>query len=455
MYTFFSLVVIIVGLFLQMFFLIPKIYESYEKERLVKYADQFSGEVSKYLSNNFKENNFENNTLEITFLNDINVYFTYKDKPYYLFTQDGNAETTTAEIVPFTMDFKKYDELGELVETRVQQYEGSEIKFFFIPKKENINGVRHSILLAFPYIIMLTIFISIVFAVAFSQMISRPVVTLSKKAKAIEKLNFENKYIVDSEDELGQLSGSLENMSEKLEKYIAELSDDVARAEAKEREQRMTMSIMTHELKTPLTVLKGHTDCMLKNIGDYANREKYLAQNIETIERMERLVEDILTSARLDTINNNLRRQHFEVKSFIEKVLVDTELQQQEKKLTLNVNINETWLYVDETLIERAVKNIIENAIKYSEEGTKVTISLVNHKLRVTNTNNEINENDLMLLFKPFYRLDDSRNSKSGGHGIGLYIVKKTLESHNFDYKMHLDGNMVIFDVNFSENFIK
>ena len=101
------------------------------------------------------------------------------------------------------------------------------------------------------------------------------------------------------------------------------------------------------------------------------------------------------------------------------------------------------------SLLEKAIHNILSNAIRHSPEGAKVFIHLTPSSLTVTNTGTSIPEEDLSMLFTPFYRVEKSRNKSTGGSGLGLYLVKTILELHGFRYRIENTETGVAFTMDF------
>ena len=99
------------------------------------------------------------------------------------------------------------------------------------------------------------------------------------------------------------------------------------------------------------------------------------------------------------------------------------------------------------SLLEKAIHNIVNNAIRHSPKGAEVFVQLLEHQLTVTNTGTRIPEEELSVLFTPFYRVEKSRNKATGGSGLGLYLVKTILELHGLEYRIENKENSVVFTV--------
>lgn len=278
---------------------------------------------------------------------------------------------------------------------------------------------------------------------------TKPLYKLSEKAKAIANLNFESDIFLERSDELGELDKDLDIVRKNLSHTLSELNDEMEVVIKQEKSRRLHMATISHELKTPLMVLKGQTECMLENIGKYSDRDKYLKENIIIIDKMDSMVRDILFSARIDDPDFVLNKEHVSINEIIESeiiVLSDLALQ---NEIEIDY-FNEGVLNIDGDykLINMCIKNILENAIKYNDD--KFIEILVNNKeIVVRNIYNDFPDNKLKIqkLFEPFARLDSARNTDDGGHGLGLYTVKRILQIHNMKYDFHLLDGYVTFEI--------
>ena len=122
----------------------------------------------------------------------------------------------------------------------------------------------------------------------------------------------------------------------------------------------------------------------------------------------------------------------------------------QERQITVHSQLAEdVTVSGNASLLEKAIHNILSNAIRHSPEGAEVFIHLTPSVLTVTNTGTSIPEEDLPVLFTPFYRVEKSRNKSTGGSGLGLYLVKTILELHGFRYRVENAETDVVFTVEF------
>ena len=199
-------------------------------------------------------------------------------------------------------------------------------------------------------------------------------------------------------------------------------------------QQRQFVADASHELKTPVTILKGQLTGMLDEVGVYRDRDRYLARSLQVTSRMEALVGEILTISRMES-GTGLRKEEVDLSRLVEEQLEqDRELlDQREMDLSLSLAPG-LVLRGDPSLLGRAVDNLLSNAALYSPAGARIRVRTLRldgrPTLVVENTGVQIGAEALPRLFEPFYREEQSRNRRTGGSGLGLYLVKMILDRH-------------------------
>ena len=320
----------------------------------------------------------------------------------------------------------------------------------------SVNQATEAIWQTVPLVILGIFFMSILFSVIYSRYITKPIIELSSTSQKMAQLNFEPHGNSNRSDEIGILSDSLNTLSDNLQHTLAELKKSNSELEAeisKERElekkQQEFFSAASHELKTPLTILKGHLMGMLNKVKGYENQESYMERSLAVVEKMETLVKELLYVSKTD----GKQRTEYKTIDFAELLRVQiadvTDLLS-EKEISLSVDIPDKILCdADPAQMERAIQNVLVNAIRYSPNGEAIYISLSNDKntvsCKVENTGVHIPEEMIPHLFEAFYRADTSRNRNTGGTGLGLYIVRKIMELHHAKYGIQNTSRGVVF----------
>ena len=235
---------------------------------------------------------------------------------------------------------------------------------------------------------------------------------------------------------LNRLSRNLRAALADLQKANEELEADIRREKALEQAQIEFFAAASHELKTPITVIKGQLEGMLLGIGAYKDREKYLLRSLRVTQTLESMVYDLLTISKLQAGNPGFQTGKLDCASVIRKYLADTEDLVVGKDLQIECRFPDSVpVHANESLMEKVFSNLIGNAVKYAppEAVVKITVreGQGNWQFSIENTGSHIPEEAIPKLFEAFYRVDTSRSRQTGGSGLGLYIVQKILQQHN------------------------
>ncbi|MBI5642530.1 MAG: HAMP domain-containing protein [Deltaproteobacteria bacterium] len=287
---------------------------------------------------------------------------------------------------------------------------------------EGMDEIFHSL----AYIFILGIIASIVIASAVGWFLAKkalkPVAEITKLARKIgaENLN-ERINVTTAQDEIGRLASTINDMIGRLEKSFKQIKQFTADA--------------SHELKTPLTILKGEMEIALRSKDNMEYMREALKSSLEEIDRMNYIVRNLLDLAKMDVEKESLPREPVN----LEKVL--KERLDHFKRLALDSGIqmyilksSPVVVYGDSVRISQLMFNLIDNAIKYTPRGGAVELSLGEEDSRavvkVKDTGVGIAKEDIPYLFDRFYRVDKARSRDVGGAGLGLSICKEIAESH-------------------------
>ena len=297
----------------------------------------------------------------------------------------------------------------------------------------------HNIL---PWLTVVILVISAGSAWFCSCFIARPVEQLSVSAQQLSQLNFNWRCSEKRKDELGVLAHSLNTLAQRLQTTLQELRSANQKLQADSEQERELehkrlafFSAVSHELKTPITIVKGQLEGMQAGIGVYQDRDKYLARSLQVMQKMEQLVQEILIVTRMESDSFILQRKSVLLTELILQLTEDYGEFAQQRQQRLEVQLEPNILYSgDEGLLKKAFSNLLSNAVRHSPMHSVITVSLRqienDVQLQIENTGIKIPDDDLPRLFEAFYRVDSSRNSNTGGSGLGLYLVKMIAELH-------------------------
>lgn len=316
--------------------------------------------------------------------------------------------------------------------------------------------INNTFLHMLPLVLAIILLISVTSAWLCSRVIVRPVLEISRVSKRMAQMDMTWHCGIDRSDELGVLADSLNTMSLKLTQAMQELEtankrlrEEIEVVNAVEKQRRDFFAAASHELKTPVTILKGQIESMIYEIGRYRDVKSVLPETLHEIGNMERLVKEILSVSRLEMSGLAGNTEQIAVHECLQRVMELLAPLAQEKNIEIRQDMKEVRIWGNDALFQKALHNILSNAIRHSPEESAVSVQLTEDKLTVKNTGITLPEEEIPELFTPFYRVEKSRNKMMGGSGLGLYLVKTILELHHLPFELENGDDCVIFTVFF------
>jgi len=270
-------------------------------------------------------------------------------------------------------------------------------------------------------ITIILLFITIIFAYLLSKTFSRPILTITKTAEDISNGDYNSRIKIKSNDEIGRLSETINNMAEGLSKVEGLRRDLIAN--------------VSHELRTPLTLIRSYAETIRDVSGE--NKEKrgnHLGVIIEEAERLTRVVDDILNLSQMQSGNIALNISEFEISDFLKCVVDKYELLSQKTGVEIVLeNSNKAIVNADEEKLKQVLHNLINNSFNHTLSGGQIIISAADNekfvRITIIDTGSGIPENQLQNIWERYYK----GNNKIGT-GLGLAIVKSILDAHSFNY---------------------
>ena len=322
---------------------------------------------------------------------------------------------------------------------------------------QEVNLLKDTLGGIFIILLFVILLVAVLASIVYSHYVTRPVLRINRVSKRMAELDFSWRCEENRTDELGTLAHSLNEMSQKLSASMTDLKcaneklqADIERERALEQAQLDFFSAVSHELKTPITVIKGQTEGMILNVGDYQNRNKYLVRSLEIINTMENMVQEILTVSRMKSSKVGIKKETIQFSDILKQKYALFEDLIIQKDIDWNENITPDLSVIgDKALIQK----VINNLISYSPEGSSIYLTAFAEdgtvQFLLENTGIHIPDLEIPKLFDAFYRVEHSRNKKTGGSGLGLYIVKTILEQHQAEYSITNTERGVLFTIQF------
>lgn len=326
---------------------------------------------------------------------------------------------------------------------------------------QEVNLLKDTLGGIFLILLFVILLVAVLASIVYSHYVTRPVLRISSVSKRMAELDFSWKCEESRTDELGTLAHSLNEMSQRLSASMTDLKSaneklraDIERERALEQAQLDFFSAISHELKTPITVIKGQTEGMILNVGDYQDRNKYLVRSLEIINAMESMVQEILTVSRMKSSKIGLKKETVNFSNMLKHEYALFEDLIIQKGIDWNEDISPD-LYIDgeKALIQKAINNLVSNAIAYSPEDSAIYMTAFSEggtvRFLLENTGVHIPDSELPKLFDAFYRVEHSHNKRTGGSGLGLYIVKTILDQHQAEYRIENTKRGILFIIQF------
>ena len=368
----------------------------------------------------------------------------YEDDSMIVTAAQGDAAVTYDAGASASEDTEAVTMSEQATVTAKVQFAGQEgpCTLYVTPRMEAENLAVRALVQMAPWLLLALLVFSLLCALVYSRYITRPIVRLSGIAGKLARLDFQWTCGEKRRDEIGRLGRSLDEMAGKLSAALRELESanralkgEVARERELDRQRMAFFNAASHELKTPVTILKGQLSGMLEGVGVYQDRDKYLLRSLQVTGRMENLIGEMLAISRMEAGAAPLRRERVELSALMEEQLaLDRELMEQRGQRLVPDLTTEIAVTGDPSLLGKAVGNLLSNASLYSPEGAEIRVwcGLLGGRpaLTVENTGAHIGAEALPRLFEAFYRAEGSRNRSTGGSGLGLYLVRMILDRH-------------------------
>ena len=313
---------------------------------------------------------------------------------------------------------------------------------YVTPRVEAENLAVRVLVQIAPWLLLVLLVFSLLGAFFYSRYITRPIVRMSGIAGRMAELDFHWVCGEKRRDEIGKLGRSLDRLACRLDAALTDLESanralqgEVERERELDRQRMAFFNAASHELKTPVTILKGQLSGMLEGVGVYRDRDRYLLRSLQVTGRMEALVREMLAISRMESGAAELKRAPVELAALLERQLaLDAPLLEQRGQRLVRALAPGVTVLGDASLLGKVVGNLLSNAALHSPEKAEIRVWCGRldgrPALRVENTGAQISKEALPHLFEAFYRAEGSRNRASGGSGLGLYLVRAILDRH-------------------------
>ncbi|NLL70904.1 MAG: HAMP domain-containing histidine kinase [Epulopiscium sp.] len=284
--------------------------------------------------------------------------------------------------------------------------------------QETVSYVFRLILLC----LMISLLVAFIFVYMLSRKIIKPLNEMNHIAKAMAEGDFKKRIIVDSEDEVGELANSFNNMAEELSQL--------------EELRKGFLANISHDFRSPLTSIKGFIQAILDGTIPTEYQEKYLTIVLEETERLTKLTNEILDLTYMESENMDLEKSNFDLHALIRQMVMQFEQRIKDKQIDFKLVLQQEvlWVYGDSDKIKRVLYNLIDNAIKFVNEKDQIVIDTSIHGnkayISIQDTGPGMSKEELQHIWDRFHKGDRSRGKDKKGTGLGLSIVKQIIKHH-------------------------
>lgn len=298
-----------------------------------------------------------------------------------------------------------------------------------------------STFLSITAVVTLAVFIgALVISLVYSKRMARPLDEMAAASRKFARGDFSVrvKQEDDTTDEMGSLIDSFNKMADSLEKAEARRSEFIAN--------------ISHELRTPMTTISGFADGILDGTIPKDQEEKYLRSIRDETRRLSRLVRDMLDVSQMRArASDPSKRTVFDLTELVLQTLLSFESRATKKDLDVDPQLPDNHIMVraDKDAITQVIYNLLDNAVKFAHEGTCITLRLYKDNgkayVSVKDVGETIPPDDLPFIFDRFHKSDRSRSLDTTGVGLGLYLVKTIINSHDEDIAVRSEDGVTEF----------
>ena len=297
-----------------------------------------------------------------------------------------------------------------------------------------------------PYTMLGSLLVALLFSYIYSRFVTRPIRQMAAVTTTMQRLEKGAHYPVSSRDEIGVLGRNINELYQNLWQTIRSLEHENKRITQLEKEKIAFLRAASHELKTPLAALRIMLENMQLNIGEYKNRDQYLAESVAQVDRLAAMVNDVLRSG--SVAEQALRQEkRLRIDKLAAEVVDDYMLLAKTRGMTFAVDARPTTIRANRDMMRHVISNLVSNAVRHGDAGSVIKITCDQNELAIENACKPLTKQQLQRVFDPFYRSNDDKKQHADSSGIGLYAVKMLLDAKGLDYDFTPHGQGMRFVV--------
>ena len=333
-----------------------------------------------------------------------------------------------------------------LQQSSVTDKQGRAITVKLLADVAPVTQAKLATLHVLPYTMLGSLLVALLFSYIYSRFVTRPIRQMAAVTTTMQQLEKGARYPVNSRDEIGVLGQNINELYQNLWQTIRSLEHENKRITQLEKEKIAFLRAASHELKTPLAALRIMLENMQLNIGEYKNRDQYLAESVAQVDRLAAMVNDVLRSG--SVAEQALRQEkRLGIDKLIAEVVNDYTLLAKTRSMTFTVDAQPATIRANRDMMRHVISNLVSNAVRHGDAGSVIKITCNQHELAIENACRPLTRKQLQHVFDPFYRTSGSAKQHADSSGIGLYTVKMLLDAKSLDYEFVPHGRGMRFVV--------
>lgn len=363
---------------------------------------------------------------------------------------EDNKKSNSTEV---KNDFLKISDSSLLYTKKLKTKDNVDASIKVAMDLQYLQEARSVVFMILPYSIGISLIISLFASYIYTKKITKPIKQICDVTKEMQVLKEDAYCYINTGDEIELLATNINSLYKNLLDTIDSLKEEIENVSKSEKSKVDFLRSASHELKTPLMSIHIMLENMILNIGKYKNHDVYLPKCQEAVVNLSSMVQEILDTSRLNSLNGEKELKEVDLKILIESIIEPYKIIAKSKKINMNIDYsNSLNINTDKSMLKKALSNIISNAVNYTDNGKNINIYFEKNSLIIENECKPIEQNHLDHIFEAFYRAEFDRNKNTGGNGLGLYIVQQILKTLNISHSFESVQNGMKFTINFEEN---
>lgn len=307
--------------------------------------------------------------------------------------------------------------------------------------RQQIEDAVSTVIMILPVTAFVCTIVSVLFALLYSHMITKPIKQISSVTKQMQELSSEAYCEIHTHDEIEALADNVNRMYDSLRKTIYDLEREIHKVEEMEVQKTNLLRSASHELKTPVTAVNAMLENMILNVGKYKDHSVYLPKCKTLMEQLSVMIKEILDASKAERTDMEADEE-IDLSELVEQIAEPYQMIAKSKGICIKTDISRQFMITyPVSMIKKVISNLLSNTVSYTSKGGTIKIYLEGEKLIFENDCVPIPREDLTHIFEPFYRPDYGRDRNKGGNGLGLYIVDTILKTLQIPYMFTIMEN--------------